>query len=355
MGDCRLRLLAAAWLALGLMQPAPVKADGAALPALKADLTQSSVSGLSSGAYMAGQFEIAHSQIIVGAGIVAGGPYGCAESTMARMMPVWTIALGYNLMQATDGCMANKLEAWGIPDPKALEKRAEKLAEAGRIDPLNNLKNHRVYLYSGAADHIVAEPIVAAAREFYRLAGVPDANVVFLKNGMAGHAIVTETQGLACGVTEPPYINDCDYDQAGAILKHIYGPLNAPADNLSGEYLEFDQTAFAEGNTPPGLDKTGMVYIPRACLQTAGCRVHIVFHGCNQGKEFIGDVFIKASGYARWADMNRIIVLFPQIKSEAVNPKGCWDWWGYTQLDYMTKNAPQIASVRRMLDRLGGQ
>ena len=44
------------------------------LPALGADLEATSVSGLSSGAFMASQFHIAHSRIVVGAGIVAGGP-----------------------------------------------------------------------------------------------------------------------------------------------------------------------------------------------------------------------------------------------------------------------------------------
>ena len=50
------------------------------LPALGADLSATSVSGLSSGAYMAGQIEVAHSSQIVGAGIVAGGPFACAET-----------------------------------------------------------------------------------------------------------------------------------------------------------------------------------------------------------------------------------------------------------------------------------
>jgi len=43
--------------------------DAEKLPALGADLSQTSVSG-----HMAGQIEVAHSSQIVGAGIVAGGP-----------------------------------------------------------------------------------------------------------------------------------------------------------------------------------------------------------------------------------------------------------------------------------------
>src|ERR1700733_5078715 len=41
---------------------------------------RSSVSGLSSGAFMTVQLHLAHSSSFCGAGIVAGGPFRCAES-----------------------------------------------------------------------------------------------------------------------------------------------------------------------------------------------------------------------------------------------------------------------------------
>ena len=75
----RAAIAAAALLAaLTLSPPAGVAAE--ALPKLGADLDQTSVSGLSSGAYMAGQLQVAHSKHVVGSGIVAGGPFACAES-----------------------------------------------------------------------------------------------------------------------------------------------------------------------------------------------------------------------------------------------------------------------------------
>ena len=36
--------------------------------------------GLSSGGFFAHQFHIAHSALVTGAGIIAGGPYGCVET-----------------------------------------------------------------------------------------------------------------------------------------------------------------------------------------------------------------------------------------------------------------------------------
>ncbi|MEI8634171.1 hypothetical protein P4S72_23275 [Vibrio sp. PP-XX7] len=48
------------------------------LPALNALPNASSISGLSSGAFMAAQFHVAYSKDMMGAGIVAGGPWNCA-------------------------------------------------------------------------------------------------------------------------------------------------------------------------------------------------------------------------------------------------------------------------------------
>ena len=52
------------------------------------------------------------------------------------------------------------------------------------------------------------------------------------------------------------------------------------------------------------------------------------------------------------AAANRIVLLFPQIRSGALNPRGCWDWWGYTGKDFLTRDAPQIKAVRAMLEQL---
>ena len=106
---CRLAVLASLTaLALWL---ASCERQGNALPALEAKLDQSSVSGLSSGAYMAGQFQLANASIIVGAAIIAGGPYGCAESLYADAMPGPGTAF-LNLSKAIHGCMLDALQGF---------------------------------------------------------------------------------------------------------------------------------------------------------------------------------------------------------------------------------------------------
>src|SRR4051794_25444339 len=58
------------------------------------DITSTTVSGLSSGAFMAQQFHFAESDIVSGAAIIAGGPYYCARG---------------RLVFATDKCMQPKV------------------------------------------------------------------------------------------------------------------------------------------------------------------------------------------------------------------------------------------------------
>jgi len=332
---------------LAALTPSPQEAHGAdMLPALGADLAATSVSGLSSGAYMAGQIQVAHSTKVVGAGLVAGGPYACAESPLSRLFPFWPTAVGQNGMQALYQCMQTSL---GHPDPAKLVNRTKELADSGAIDPIAGLADDNVYLFAGDDAPTVTWPVIKAAEIYYRKAGVDPGNLTLIEDA-GGHAFITEHGGAACGLSVVPFVSDCDYGQAQAILAWIYGPLAAPSDEPQGEFLVFDQRTFAQPGD--GLADQGVVYIPQDCRTATGCRIHIALHGCEQSREVVGDVFSKETGFAEAADANRIIVLFPQAKASAVNLKGCWDWWGYTSLDYLGKDAPQIAAIWAMAERL---
>jgi hypothetical protein len=317
------------------------------LPALGAPIAATSVSGLSSGAYMAGQIQLAHAKDIVGAGLVAGGPFACAESAAGRLVPYWPTAMVQNAEKALHGCM---LVDWGTPDPVELADRAKELAGAGEIDSVADLTADKIYLYSGNEDRTVMRPVVEAAKALYRELGVPENNIALVE-GEGGHGFLTQAVGEACALTDKPYVNDCNYDQAKAILEWIYGPLAAPTPAPNGRFITFDQSAY--GDPGNGLADEGVVYVPQACADPSGCRVHVVLHGCEQARERVGDALIKQSGFAELADTNRLIVLFPQTAaSSLVNPQGCWDWWGYTGLDYLSKDAPQIKAIWSMVERL---
>jgi len=338
------------WAWFGSSRPA-----GGQLPAVGAAISQTSVSGLSAGAYMAGQFQVAHSDIVVGAGLVAGGPYGCAESSFSRLWPIWTTAVPHNLNLALNACMDDSLAVMGKPDVETLAERTRELAQEGKIAPLSGLAADRLYLFHAADDDTVERSVVATAAQYYRAVGVADGNIAFVRYDRGAHAFITDDAGLECGVEGAPYLNDCGYDQAGAILKHIYPAAARPGETTRAEYRTFAQTRYVESGASHSLAAEGLVYVPRACRDEPGCAVHIVFHGCEQNREAVGDAFVRGSGFARWADANQIVVLFPQVRRSTVNPRACWDWWGYTGLNFRERSAPQIAAVRAMVARLAQQ
>jgi len=304
------------------------------LPGLGAELAGTTVSGLSSGAYMAVQFHLAHATIVRGVGVVAGGLWGCAQGSASR---------------AVGECMK------GTPDVAARVAEARRAAGAGRIDPVDALAGDRVWLFSGYNDGVVRQSAVAVLREFYRQLA-PEAERFFRHDLPAGHAMVTEQAGGACEVTGGSFLADCDYDAAGSMLQFLLGALAPPEASGRGRLARFDQTEFAGGRPRRiALADEGFVYVPASCADGVRCRVHVALHGCNQSAEKVGEAFVRDAGYNRWAESNRIVVLYPQARSTwgaPWNPYGCWDWWGYTGTAYTTRAAPQIAAIRAMVDRL---
>jgi poly(3-hydroxybutyrate) depolymerase len=315
------------------------------LPAMGASAREITTSGLSSGGFMAVQLHVAHSAIVKGAGVVAGGPYYCAQGHLRRAY--------YN---CTDPGLFAPFPALSL-----LKAEAEAQAKAGRIDPTAGLASARAWLFSGTKDRTVSRDAVEGLFAFYRGYKV---NTVIVRDKPAGHAMPTENAGdPECGATRSPFINDCDYDAAGALLAHLIGGMLPAVAKESGRLLRFDQGEFAGGPASAiSMADDAYVYVPKAC-ETDVCAVHVALHGCRQGAGEIGERFVREAGYNRWADANRLIVLYPQViarygwafgsASFIWNPRGCWDWWGYTGALYHTKEGPQIRALKAMLDRLG--
>ena len=89
-------------------------------------------------------------------------------------------------------------------------------------------------------------------------------------------------------------------------------------------------------------------------ISTISCLLHeITFFSCLIGKSFVGDVFATKAGYLEVAELNDIIVIFPQVLRSLAfptNPMGCWDWWGYSSVYYATQGAPQMSGIKKMID-----
>ena len=88
------RVALAAAIALAMVPATPIRAaDGPVLKSYNAAIGESSISGISSGAFMAVQFGVAWSSIIKGVGVVAGGPFYCAQASAADFLNGFTLPL----------------------------------------------------------------------------------------------------------------------------------------------------------------------------------------------------------------------------------------------------------------------
>ncbi len=299
------------------------------------------VSGISSGAYMAHQFHVAHSAHVSGAALVAGGPYYCSGGL------VWN---------ALKLCMETQL---GLPTVRDSLDAADRMARLGKIDPVQNLKNSRVFVLAGTYDEVVDPRIADVTVDFYRHLGVPERNIL-LENKLAiGHAFPTQGFGNACNTPRmSPFISNCNRDGAGEILSHLYGKLQPKTQPQKGRLYSFDQSAYFNwpSNLRLSLHNNGLVYVPTGCSLTGKqkCKIHVAFHGCKQTQDDIGTTYATQTGFNHWAESNKIVILYPQTRRDPLvgNPNGCWDWWGYSSYDYHTKNGAQIKIIAQIISDL---
>jgi hypothetical protein len=291
---------------------------------------------------MAVQLAVAHSRAVRGVGVFAAGPYYC---------------VGIDPRRAEGECMK------GAPDPAVARREAERLASLGLVDGVEHLRSTRAWVLAGAADDVVAESVVRATARFFAAYNAP--GTAFAVQPGLGHGLPTPDFGGACGASASPYLNRCGSEAAARMLGHLLPDAKGGAET-QGDLIAFDQDEFV----PPlrrlwgtaSLDDAGYVFVPAQCRQTRRCRVHVALHGCRQGRAFVGDAFARHAGYNAWAAAHDLIVLYPQARAsqpsfmawwQPYNPRGCWDWWGYTGTDYATKNGVQVAAIVAMVARLG--
>ncbi len=354
-----------------------------------------SISGISSGGFMANQFHLAHSAAVMGVGVIAGGPYQCASVNsgfgdyLGSYRALWN-AVYICSHQAGQIPFIGFLQPFlGPPDPEKSVAAARAEAESGAIDALENMRGDRIWLFSGAKDILVPASVVDTLDVFYTellgaLMDTPEDNITYVNDVDVHHAMVVARDGdNNCLEFALPYINDCDYDAAGNMLTQFYqrpgASLNPPAEWDRQSLTAFDQTEFFPEGTGRGehgdgsisMNDIGHVYVPASCRAGATCRLHVALHGCEQYQEKVEEecgragqcqphLFFEAAGYNRWAEANGIIVLYPQTipwdgqSLTRTNPKGCWDWWGFSGEGYATKNGKQIRAIKAMIDRLTG-
>ncbi len=314
-----------------------------ALPQLNIEAGSITVSGLSAGGFMANQMGWAFSSTFKGVGVFAGGPYMCAgHSNYTACM--YNASISSAMLSTMQGDINN----WS----------------GSLIDAKANVASQKVFMFVGTSDTTVGPNPMNALRTQYQNNGVAAANLQYVQRASTAHVFPTDFDANgnnACGSTASPFIANCGYDGAKAVLSAFYGTLNARNDApAAANYIEFDQTAFT---TNAGMAATGWIYVPATCAAGNPCRLHLALHGCKQDTGEIGTAYVKNTGYTRWADTNRIVVLFPQTKVDNTthataasgtlpNPNACFDWVGWYGSSFAQKGGTQVAALKAMVDRV---
>lgn len=307
------------------------------LPKLNVDKSSITVSGVSAGGFMAVQLHVALSSIFKGAGSAAGGIYWCSEGSA---------------ITAQQQCMKTP----GSINTSNYVRRALNEAKANKIENLENLKTSKVFIYASKQDSIVNSGGSDRLYEFYTQF-VPKTRITYQNQIPSGHGWVTNNFGNSCESQVTPWINNCNYDLAGEILKQFYGPLAVNRNSRNGlrsQLYPFDQQEFQTQNS--ALYDYGYIYVPQNCMNHRSlCKLHVALHGCQMHPDAIQDKFAVNSGFNSWAEANNIIILYPQAtKVSKVNPYACWDWYGYTGQNFANRNGPQIIAIQKMVYRLLG-
>jgi predicted peptidase len=126
------------------------------------------VSGLSSGGYMANQFHMAHAEKIKGAGILAAGPYFCSEDS---------------LVTAEQQCLDKEGSKPPVADLLAI---AQARAKQQRLADLTELQDDSIWIFHGTQDKLVTQSVTDALVNFYQEL-VPSKNIAYVNNLASGH------------------------------------------------------------------------------------------------------------------------------------------------------------------------
>lgn len=283
------------------------------------DPSSLTVSGFSSGAFMATQFHFAYSNEIGGAGIIAGVPNCCA----------------INGVDSVNTCVMDPTNV----NVTYLITIVNRLANYGLIDPVANIRDDKVYIFHGQNDVAVYPESGQNVLNMYTNYGA-DIQTEFSFN--VGHGF--------------PSIYNIGYNGAFIMLNHLYGGLTLPAYNSGNltNLLTFNQAEFfAREPIYSSMGTSGYIYVPTACRNGERCRLHITFHGCKQYSDSIGNTYIRVIGMMEVAEVNNIIVLFPQTTAVPdYNPLGCWDWYGFVNVWFPTKVGDQTRATHLMMNRV---
>ena len=221
---------------------------------------------MSSGGFMSAQMHYIFSSEFSGAGVVSGGPFYCNTS----LIPAHLIV----------ACTKN-------PENIDLDALSSLIADLN-IDPTDNLKDQKVWVYGGLLDTVVVQGVQDKLVEQYRSYG---ADVKYVNTLSSQHTFPTDyvRNTNACAYAGMPYISNCEFDGVHSMLTHILPDVIKKERVMNwadyGQIIEFDQQG------PKSMDPKGYVYVPDNCVN-GGCHLHVAFHGCSQSVSYLNETYV---------------------------------------------------------------
>ncbi len=388
---------------VALLLASPALAD---TPAPKIDDTKITVSGVSSGAFMAQQLHVAYSDVFSGMGSVAGGPFFCAQN----MKPEDIATIKQQCMMGVGA----DLTATTYID------KANQLSQNGKIAPVANLQDDKVFIFNSQSDQVINPLLGNASRLFYKqfttssnikawayipsygpfypvAHGMPTAKSMFDKYENIGDSATpcapSNSQQYSWFPNQllrgnDPWMYHCNYgfipgyDLGKDILWHLYGEMKSTHTFKEANLYSFKQEPYVSDLSTDkelndnGIGSTGYAYVPDACKSgTADCKLHVALHGCQQFPEWkfkgkvgsgvsgqeitFGDLFYK-NVYNDLAESNDIVMLYPQAlnigtQESDINPYGCWAFWALADDEthnYYTREGREMKMVAGMVNAL---
>ncbi len=290
------------------------------------------ISGISSGAFMATQMGTIYSSEFSGVGSVAGGFFYCAQNHMQEKIKEgqkypflgqknlflfepssdffldaimgkiftslhpnhkWVIPSAKNpIYQAVSICLRNPILA-NSPD-------LTEFAKKGLIDNPDQIKNQKIYIYQGDHDQVVQPRMAQRLEEFYIEHQVASSQIK-VKTLPGGHNFPTAKPGLnECQNQAIPYVSSCKFNLAEDMLQHILGQkLFSRKANLANLYRIDQNLEPVNENLKPedwkspanSLGAYGYLYASKKCLDSpASCQLHVALHGCEMSDSFDPDL-----------------------------------------------------------------
>lgn len=403
---------------------------GFSLSVFSADPSKYSISGISSGGFMANQMATIFSSHFSGVATVAGGFYYCAEDYLPKKIKEDELTIGTQnlfLFEPTTQMLADTLNpfvilnganvnSWfrpqkgnpiyqsvavcmGQPDKAKFPTDYLKTNAANSlVDPLIHLSEQKVLVFHGKSDSVLNLKMQKSLKNYYLSVGVKESNLLTL-TGKGSHNFPTDRQdGIDCATEKVPYVAACDLNLAEKILAHLFDDRIIRTEINKDHIYLVDQTndllninkTEADWVTPsPSIAPYGYFYASDKCLAAPeSCHLHIALHGCKMSDSYNESFqtqyqnqvsnfrivsmrskqnslfrlpglpaieektnhygllkFVLDSGYINYAEQNDLMILFPQTwitqNNFPYNPKGCWDWFGWTGANYATNTGAE--------------